>query len=154
MRRCILVLIALSLTSCSQTSIDGRKLQLDRATEPVFFVRRHANDSHRLDELIASSFRRRGLVAVTEEPERYDYVVTYVDRWYWDMRMYLIDFRVDVRDPENDLLLATARSFQTSLAAMGHRHEEFVEKALVILLDGREALPTPNYSKGGKRPRR
>jgi hypothetical protein len=70
------------------------------------------------------------------------------------MRMYLIDFRVDVRDPESDLLLATARSFQTSLAAMGHRHEEFVEEALTILLDGSDARPSSKPRSGGRRSRR
>ena len=43
-------------------------------------------------------------------------VVTYEDRWMWDGLLYLLTLRVDLRDPKTNVLLATARSFRTSLA--------------------------------------
>ena len=65
-----------------------------------------------------------------------DFVVTYIDRWFWDMRTYLIDFRIDVRDAESGRLLATARSYQSSLAAMGHTYQDVIRRTVEALVKG------------------
>ncbi|MCH7549985.1 MAG: 50S ribosomal protein L22 [Candidatus Krumholzibacteriota bacterium] len=70
---------------------------------------------------------------VGEPSESPDYVLNYIDKWYWDMRTYRVDFRVDVRDTETNMLVGSGRSFQASIDAMGHTYEEIVESALDIL---------------------
>jgi hypothetical protein len=131
---------SLGIGCLSQSSLDGLQLPPDtRQPGKVFAVRHQASDERGLDQTIVVSLRLRGLDAVAGDAKDPDYVVSYVDRWYWDMRMYLVDFRIDVRDARTNVLLATARSYQTSLAAMGETHQSIVERTVDVLIEGMEA---------------
>jgi hypothetical protein len=123
----------------SQTSLDGYPLPPEaRAPGRSFAVLHQPADERGLDRKIASSLNARGLDAVTGEPGSADYIVSYIDRWYWDMRMYLIDLRIDVREAETNILLATARSYQTSLDALGETHDSIIERTVNVLIEGSE----------------
>lgn len=138
MRKFILVPIAVMGLGCvSQSSLDGFELPAEaRQATVTFAVRHQPDDERRLDETIAAALRARGAKVVAGEAEPSDYVVSYIDRWQWDMRMYLIDLRIDVRDAETNELVATGRSYQTSLSAMGDSHRSIIEKTVDILIDG------------------
>jgi hypothetical protein len=41
--------------------------------------------------------------------------VSYTDRWEWDFKDYMIEFRVEVRDARNDKPLGTGSYYQASL---------------------------------------
>jgi len=134
------ILPVLGLMGClSQSSLDGFALSPQYARTPaVFFVEKLAADQRGLDGIIVDELRRAGLDAVTNEPQHYDYLVTYEDHWYWDMRNYLIDMRIDVRDARTNVLVATGRSFQTSLSAMGETPESIIHKVVDVLIHGPE----------------
>jgi hypothetical protein len=100
----------------------------------VFYVQSHSADERELDEQIADVMRSRGLDASATESEGYDYLVTYIDRWQWDMRVYLVDLRIDVRERESRLLVATGRSFQSSMSATGDSHRDVIERVVDVLL--------------------
>ena len=144
----VLLILALlpAITACvSLASLDGMQVPSELRTEGRYFVRRHAEDGRDLATVIAKSMQEYGFDATATEPAEYEYLVTYIDRWYWDMRMYLIDLRIDVRDLSNQLLVATARSFQTSLAAMGQTHASVIDQVVRILAEG----PTQPNGRGG-----
>jgi len=101
----------------------------------TFSVRHQDKDERNLDIAIAEVLRRRGLEIVSGDATEANYVVSYVDRWYWDMRMYLIDLRIDIRDARTSVLVATGRSYQSSLAAMGETHESIVERTVNVLFE-------------------
>ena len=68
-------------------------------------------------KLIAEKLRARGF-SVTADPQAIgavDAVVTYIDRWVWDITMYMLELTIVIRDPKNDFPLATGNSFHTSL---------------------------------------
>jgi hypothetical protein len=44
-----------------------------------------------------------------------DALVTYKDKWMWDITMYMLELTITIRDPQNDYPLATGNSFHTSL---------------------------------------
>jgi len=149
MRRYWPVAFILLCTSCmSQSSLDGLPLAELHPAEAIFYVEKQPADTHGLNEAIARILSARGLTAVTSAPETYDYRITYIDRWYWDMRMYMIDFRIDVRDPDTNLLLATARSYQTSLAAMGKGRETIIRNTVTILFEGPQPPAQDSESRG------
>ena len=50
-----------------------------------------------------------------EKPANVDAVATYVDKWMWDITMYLLELTITIRDPKNDFPLASGNSFHTSL---------------------------------------
>lgn len=41
--------------------------------------------------------------------------VTYVDKWMWDITMYLLELTVNVRDPQTGFPVAVGDSLHTSL---------------------------------------
>jgi hypothetical protein len=76
-----------------------------------------AEDERRIDKLIAEQLNRMGFVATAGDPpsKDVDAVVTYVDRWMWDITMYMLDLTIVVRDPKTDFPMATGNSRHTSL---------------------------------------
>ena len=68
--------------------------------------------------LIVERFRASGF-AVTTDPEpvaQPDAVVTYRDRWMWDITMYMLELTITLHEPRNHIAVATGNSFHTSLS--------------------------------------
>jgi hypothetical protein len=141
MRALLGLVVLLAASGCaSPSSLAGFHLPSEaRQKGIVFSVKHQPKDERRLDKAIAAVLQSRGIDAVTDPEVPADYVVSYVDRWYWDMRMYLVDLRIDVREPENDVLVATGRSYQTSLAALGSSHQDIIEKVVDVIIEGIDA---------------
>lgn len=74
-------------------------------------------DGRGIDALIANKLRTRGYTVThgTEKPNNVDALVTYKDKWMWDITMYMLELTITIRDPKNDFPLATGNSFHTSL---------------------------------------
>ena len=43
-----------------------------------------------------------------------DSIITYADRWMWDITLYLLELTVTLRDTSNDFPLVVGNSFHTS----------------------------------------
>jgi hypothetical protein len=85
-------------------------------------------------KLIADKLRASGFT-VTADPEpmgQPDAVVTYVDKWMWDITMYMIELTVTLRDPKTDYPMATGNSYHTSLTRKSQQEmvDEVVENIL------------------------
>lgn len=83
------------------------------------YVVKQPKDSHGIDDLIAVNLEKRGY-AVTRGPELTtpypaDVSFTYVDKWMWDITMYLLELTINVRDPKTGFPMATGNSLHTSL---------------------------------------
>jgi len=80
-------------------------------------VKHFEKDERGTDKLIADNLRARGYkVRMDNDPVApVDAVVTYVDKWFWDITMYMLELTVQIRDPKTDYPLATGNSFHTSL---------------------------------------
>lgn len=140
MGRWLAVLIVPLLFGCvSFDSFDGFRMSREVRQSGTFFVEHQPNDSRRIDHVIRGALRSHGLEMSTSAEESHNYTVSYIDNWAWDMRTYMIDFRVDVRDAKTNVLVGTARSFQTSLSAMGHSYQEIVRKTIRALFYGAKA---------------
>ena len=136
MTRLPLLFVTLLLQSCSYASLSGFPIPTAASEGKIFFVRHQVDDDRALDVVLADALRARGIAVANETSDSPDYVVSYIDKWYWDMRTYLIDFRIDVRDAQTEVLLGTSRSFQTSLDAMGKSYQQIIETTLSAALDG------------------
>lgn len=132
MRRILALFLVLTMAACSRTS--GLPVApAAYSNQQVWFVERHPRDGRDLAALIAEALKARGVNATSgpgvQRPGSIDLLVTYEDRWQWDMRMYLLDLRIDVRDPKTLAIVAYGQSFQDSLAAMGKSHRDIVNRA-------------------------
>jgi hypothetical protein len=52
---------------------------------------------------------------VLETDAGVDAIVTYVDKWFWDITMYMLELTITLRDPKTDFPLATGSSYHTSM---------------------------------------
>jgi len=62
-------------------------------------------------------------------PEDADAIVTYQDKWMWDITMYMIELNIQVRKPKTEMAMATGHSMRTSLVRKSP--PEMVQEVLV-----------------------
>ena len=86
----------------------------------TFYVAKFDPDERGIEAIIAAELNRMGKTATSglspTPPSPVDAVVTYQDKWMWDITMYMIELSIDLRDPETNYKFATGRSYRTSLA--------------------------------------
>jgi len=80
-------------------------------------VTKFAPDGRGINTLIANKLKQIGyqVTSGVETPEGVDAIVTYEDKWMWDLSMYMIELTIKIRDPENNFPLAVGNSYHTSL---------------------------------------
>jgi len=128
-----------SLGGCASGQTSGQRLGLPQQESAVsFYVERQEKDGRNLAASIVENLAGRGYAATSGEagtgPDDATYVLKYVDHWAWDMRMFLSDLRIEVRDPTTGAILAYGQSVQNSLKAMGWTHETVIDLAVSEIL--------------------
>lgn len=81
-------------------------------------VSKLAPDGRGINVIIADKLKTKGLNVTTGpgKPESgIDAVVTYADKWVWDITMYMLELTITIRDPKTEYPLATGNSYHTSL---------------------------------------
>jgi len=87
--------------------------------------------------LIADKLRSKGITVTTgteAPPSGVDAVVTYVDKWMWDITMYMLELTITIRDPKTDFPLATGNSYHTSLTRLSPK--EMVNEVIENIYKG------------------
>ncbi|WP_346287730.1 hypothetical protein [Zoogloea sp.] len=69
-------------------------------------------------------------------PPGVDGIVTYVEKWMWDITMYMLELTVVIRDPQSDFPLATGNSYHTSLTRKSPR--EMVDEVIGNIYKGQD----------------
>jgi len=120
-----------SLTSDIDPSADIKSLQ-------TFYVAKLPSDERGIDVMIENELNAIGKYATSGSDPKpsspVDAVVTYEDKWMWDITMYMIELEIDLRDPETNYEFATGRSYRTSLARK--KPEEMVTEVLSKIFAG------------------
>jgi hypothetical protein len=104
----------------------------------TFYVVHQPKDTHGIHNLINDRLVKEGLNS-TAGPEssqptaRVDSVITYVDRWAWDITLYLLELTVTLRDAVNGFPIAVGNSFHTSLTRKSP--EEMVDEVMTNIFD-------------------
>jgi hypothetical protein len=108
-----------------------------------FYVVKFDPDGRGINSLIMAELGRMGFEAATgpeaAAPKTVDAVVTYRDKWQWDITMYMIELRIFVREPETQALLATGTSYHTSLTRKSP--EEMVAEVLANIFAKARKVP-------------
>jgi hypothetical protein len=145
-------LIALVLGSwllasgCSNHATATLSPGADLSTIKSFYVVHQPKDTHQLQNLIRDRLLAEGYKATAgPESERAsnqaDSVVTYVDRWMWDMTLYLLELTITLRDANNNFPLAVGNSYHTSLTRLSS--EEMVNEVITNILNaGKQTTKT------------
>ena len=114
-----LIIVLLSMFSLLQgCAINRATATVDQATDlstlKVFYVKKYSEDTRDTNVLIENKLEGMGF-EVSESEADVDAIVTYVDKWWWDITMYMIELTIALRDPKTDFPLATGNSYHTSL---------------------------------------
>jgi hypothetical protein len=84
-----------------------------------FYVTKEAGDDHGIDAIITTRLSSMGYLAgsgdAPQPADRVDAIVTYQDRWMWDITMYMIKLDVQLRDGTSGAVIARAEAVRPSL---------------------------------------
>lgn len=114
----VVVIASVFMTGCAvnrATATVDPSAQLDKLR--TVQVKKLEGEDGSVRKLIADNLRARGYAVATDgqAQEKVDAVVTYVDKWMWDITMYLLELTITIRDPQTDYPLANGNSYHTSL---------------------------------------
>jgi len=139
--RRLVVAAALGVTALAGCAINRATANADDAlrwdTIKTLHVKQLEGEDGSTKRLIADRLRASGFT-VTADPEAMgqpDAVVTYVDKWMWDLTMYMIELTITLRDAKTDAMLATGNSYHTSLTRKSQ--QEMVDEVLGNILKQR-----------------
>ena len=95
------------------------------------YVVKKPEDQRGIDELIKQNLAKRGYQVEggheQTPPYKTDAVVTYIDKWMWDISMYMLELTITVRNQAN-FPMASGNSLHTSLTRKSP--EEMVDEVL------------------------
>ena len=117
----IIAFFALTLSACANRQSVSVAPTTNMASLKTIYVVHQPKDKNQVNQLIAENLRSRGITATTgasPSPNNVDAVITYIDRWMWDITMYLLQLTVTVSDPKTNAQLATATSLHGSLTRL------------------------------------
>ncbi len=115
------LLMAALFSGCASTSLTSNvSPEIDLDGISTFHVIRLATDDRGIDQLIAEELIRMGKSATFGEKDSaspdVEAIVTYKDKWMWDITMYMIELNIQIRNPSTEIAIATGHSLRTSLA--------------------------------------
>jgi hypothetical protein len=97
-----------------------------------FYVVKFGPDNRGINSVIRDRLITMGYSASTgtdnKPPRKVDAIVTYRDKWQWDITMYLIELTITLRNPDTEFPMAVGNSYHTSLTR--RTTEQMVEEVL------------------------
>lgn len=116
----LLIAIAAVVSGCVTQLKSDVSPNANLSSVKKLYVVHLPKDERRVDRLIADRLSTMGMEATAGEagavPADVDAIVTYQDKWMWDITMYMIELNIQVRAPKTEIALATGHSLRTSLA--------------------------------------
>ena len=98
----------------------------------TFYVEHFVPDRRNYHFQISDMINKRGYKSTAgeagNEPEDVDVLVTYKDKWMWDITNYMIELTITFREPDTDYPIAVGESYHTSLTRLSP--EEMIKEVL------------------------
>ncbi len=115
----VLLTACATIVGCANNETASFDPNKDLVGGDIFYVEKFAPDERGLEILIADNLSARGYATTSgmpsNVPDNATVVVTYADKWQWDMTMYMIELTIAFRDPGSKAAFATGNSYHTSL---------------------------------------
>ena len=129
-----MLLPALVLTACATTN-SARAPDADLHKLKTLYVARLPADERGIEKLIAGRLNVMGYQCTSGDAQApaapVDAVVTYQDRWMWDITMYMIKLDIQVHDGATGAILANGEVVRPSLQRKSP--EGMVEETLGVV---------------------
>lgn len=128
------LLLTLVLAACA-TSNSARAPDADLRRLKTFYVARLPADERGIEKVIVSRLTVMGYQCTSGEsqtsPAPVDAIVTYQDRWMWDITMYMIKLDIQIHDGTTGAILANGEVMRPSLQRKSP--EVMVEETLGVV---------------------
>jgi len=139
-----LFLVILVLTGCSKAILrSDSDPNTNLGSLKTFYVLKFSEDNRGLEKIIAKTLTGYGFQATdgtdATSPTSVDAVVTYKDRWMWDITMYMLEINIELRKPDTNFMFASGNSYRTSLVRKSP--EEMIDEVLRSIFAGKVELP-------------
>ena len=141
----LLVVLLSMLALMNGCAINRATATVDQTTDlsslQVFYVKKYSEDTRDTGVVIKDKLVEMGF-GVSETETDVDAIVTYVDKWFWDITFYLLELTITVRDPKTDFPLATGNSYHTSMSRKSQ--EGMVDEVLTNIFFGEQKQGVEN----------
>jgi uncharacterized lipoprotein YajG len=135
------ILLAMACVTFSACAINRESANFDPDQDvdktDVIFVERFEPDKRNLNKIIADNISVRGYTATSGEtgqaPDNATMLVTYVDKWMWDITNYMIELTITFRDSASGAAIASGNSYHTSLTRLSP--EEMIDEVLTNIFE-------------------
>ena len=111
----------------------------------TIYIEKEKGDDRAIDLIVKKNLEKRGYSVTTGDAPKPDVPVdaalSYVDRWMWDITMYMLELTVTLRDPVTSFPMAVGNSFHTSLTRKSP--EEMVDEVLGNMLSPVKTAAAP-----------
>jgi len=111
----------------------------------TIYIEKEKGDDRAIDLIVKKNLEKRGYTVTTGDapkPDKpVDAALSYVDRWMWDITMYMLELTVTLRDPVTSFPMAVGNSFHTSLTRKSP--EEMVDEVLGNMLSPVKTAAAP-----------
>ena len=137
-RHAVWMVALLSLCGCAVNRETADITQgVDLSNVRSFYVVKLDADERGVDALIAKQLVAMGFRATvgaeSAKPGNVDAIVTYRDKWFWDITMYMLELDITLRNPTSNFPMAVGNSFHTSLTRKAP--EEMVKEVLTNIFN-------------------
>lgn len=114
------LLLSISLLATGCANISAQKAPNAELTKlKTFYVVKLAPDGRGINHVISDQLNLMGYLSTTGGAAKpdipVDAIVTYQDKWMWDITMYMLQLNIQVRDPATNMVWAKAQSYRPSL---------------------------------------
>lgn len=126
----LLVMVSVLTTGCSNRATATPYPEAKVSKLETLHVEKLAADKNGVNDLIVTKLTKMGYKVSTGAtvPGDVDVIVTYVDKWQWDMSMYMIELTITIRELGTNVQLAQGNSYHTSLTRKSP--EEMVDEVI------------------------
>jgi hypothetical protein len=125
MHKILLLLPCVLLCSCVVSLKTERAPGVSVTDKHVFYVERHPKEDWGLHQMLADEIAMLGYKASAGEPggqpPSADAIVTYDDKWWWDLSPYMLELNLHVLDARTRSMIVKTRNYRTSLARRNPR---------------------------------
>lgn len=117
----LILWLSLLTTGCTVTKLESNIAPGENFSNlETIYVETLPADERGIQKLLEDQLNSMGFTASSgskaNAPENVDAILTYEDKWMWDLTMYMIELRVQVKDPATDFERGSAFSYRTSLS--------------------------------------
>lgn len=135
----ILLIALLSITTgCANRATATLTAGTDLGKVKNFYIVQTSEDKE-THSLIKANLEKRGFTTTTgpemKSPYNSDAVVTYTDKWMWDITMYMLELTINFRNPTNNFPIAVGNSMHASLTRKSP--EEMVDEVLTNIFNAK-----------------